>query len=148
MEFNIKSGHPEKQRTACVVVGVYEPRRLSDVAKRIDDVSGGYLSSILRRGDLEGKIGQTLLLHNVPNTLSDRILLVGCGRERELGDTQYRKVITEAIRTLHETGSMEAVCYLTELNVRGRDTAWRIRHAVEAAHAAIYNFTSSRARKM
>ena len=147
MEFNIKSGHPEKQRTACVVVGVYEPRRLSDVAKRIDDVSGGYLSSILRRGDLEGKIGQTLLLHNVPNTLSDRILLVGCGRERELGDTQYRKVITEAIRTLHETGSMEAVCYLTELNVRGRDTAWRIRHAVEAAHAAIYNFDQLKSKK-
>jgi leucyl aminopeptidase len=97
MEFNIKSGQPEKQRTACVVVGVYEPRRLSDVAQKIDEVSQGHLSSILRRGDLEGKIGQTLLLHNVPGMLSDRVLLVGCGRERELGDTQYRKIIAHAI---------------------------------------------------
>lgn len=149
MEFSIKSGHPEKQRTACVVVGVYEPRRLSEAARQIDkeEVSKGYLSSILRRGDLEGKLGQTLLLHNVPGTLADRILLVGCGRERELGDTQYRKVLTEAIRTLHETGSMETVCYLTELNVRGRDTAWRIRQAIETASGALYSFDRLKSKK-
>ncbi|OQW95625.1 MAG: leucyl aminopeptidase [Beggiatoa sp. IS2] len=147
MEFNIKSGHPEKQRTACVVVGVYEPRRLSDMAKKIDEISGGHLSSILRRGDLEGKIGQTLLLHNVPNTLADRVLLIGCGRERELGDTQYRKVIATAIRTLHETGSMETVCYLTDLNVRGRDTAWRIRQAIETANGTLYSFDQLKSKK-
>ncbi|EIJ43551.1 leucyl aminopeptidase [Beggiatoa alba B18LD] len=147
MEFNIKSGHPEKQRTACVVVGIYEPRRLSEVAKQLDEVSDGYLSSILRRGDLEGKIGQTLLLHNVPGTLADRVLLVGCGRERELGDTQYRKVISHAIRTLHETGSMETVCYLTELNVRGRDTAWKVRHAIETARYALYSFDQLKSKK-
>ncbi|MDY6994110.1 MAG: leucyl aminopeptidase [Pseudomonadota bacterium] len=147
MEFNIKSGHPEKQRTACVVVGVYEPRRLSEVARQIDEVSQGHLSSILRRGDLEGKPGQTLLLHNVPGTLADRVLLVGCGRERELGDSQYRKIITKAILTLHETGSMETVCYLTELNVRGRDTAWRIRHAIETAQATLYSFDQLKSKK-
>ncbi len=158
MEFNIKSGHPEKQRTACVVVGVYEPRRLSDAARQIDEVTGGRISSILRRGDLEGKLGQTLLLHNVPSTLpngpstlegilADRVLLVGCGRERELGDFQYRKAIAEAIKTLNETGSMEAVCYLTELNVRGRDTAWRVRHAIEAANMALYSFDQLKSKK-
>ncbi|OQY54337.1 MAG: leucyl aminopeptidase [Candidatus Parabeggiatoa sp. nov. 2] len=147
MEFNTKSGHPEKQRTACVVVGVYEPRRLSEVARRIDEVSQGHLSSILRRGDLEGKPGQTLLLHNVPGTLADRVLLVGCGRERELGDNQYRKVMAQAIRTLHETGSMEAVCYLTELNVRGRDTAWRVRQAIETAHSTLYVFDQLKSKK-
>ena len=29
MEFSIKSGSPEKQRTGCVVVGVYEGRKLT-----------------------------------------------------------------------------------------------------------------------
>ncbi|MCK5716699.1 MAG: leucyl aminopeptidase [Thiomargarita sp.] len=140
MEFNIKSGHPEKQRTACIILGIYEPRRLSEIAKRIDKVSDGYLSSILRRGDLEGFPGQSLLLHNVPGTLADRVLLIGCGRERELGDMQYRNIISSAIRILQETGSLEAVCYLTELNVRSRGTAWRIRQAIEMAHAALYVF--------
>lgn len=147
MEFSVKSGHPQKQRTACVVVGVYEPRRLSDVARQIDEISDNHLSSILRRGDLEGKPGQTLLLHNVPNTLADRVLLVGCGRERELDDNQYRKIIAQAIRTLHETGSMETVCYLTELNVRSRDTAWRIRQAIETASETLYSFDQLKSKK-
>ena len=70
MEFSVKSGNPEKQRSACVVVGVFEPRRLTAAAEKIDNVTDGYLSALLRRGDLEGKLGQTLLLHNVPNTLA------------------------------------------------------------------------------
>ncbi|MCK5719854.1 MAG: leucyl aminopeptidase [Thiomargarita sp.] len=147
MEFNVKSGHPEKQRTACIVVGVYEPRRLSEAAKRIDNISQRHISSILRRGDLEGKLGQTLLLHNVPGTLADRVLLVGCGRERDLEDSQYRKIIIKAIHTLHETGSMEAVCYLTDLNIRGRDTEWRIRQAIEVAHSSMYVFDQLKTQK-
>jgi leucyl aminopeptidase len=147
MEFSIKSGHPEKQRTACVVVGVYEPRRLSDIAKQIDEVSGGRLSTLLRRGDLEGKLGQTLLLHEVEGTLADRVLLVGCGRERELGDVQYRQIIAKTIETLNEMGAMEAVCYLTDMNVRARDTYWRVRLAVEATNDTLYRFDQLKSKK-
>ena len=73
MEFSIKSGSPEKQRSACVVVGVYEPRKLSVPAEIIDNASHQFLSDIIRRGDMEGKAGTTLLLHNVPGTLADRV---------------------------------------------------------------------------
>ena len=38
MEFNVKSGSPEKQRSACIVVGVFEPRRLSPVAEQLDEI--------------------------------------------------------------------------------------------------------------
>jgi len=124
MEFNVKSGSPEKQRSACIVVGVFEPRRLSPIAEQLDKISDGYISNLLRRGDLEGKVGQTLLLHHVDNVLSERILLVGCGKERELDERQYKQIINKSISTLNETGSMEAVCFLTELHVKGRDTYW------------------------
>ena len=33
VEFSVKSGSPEKQRSACIVVGVFEPRRLTAVAE-------------------------------------------------------------------------------------------------------------------
>jgi leucyl aminopeptidase len=147
MEFSVKSGSPEKQRTACVVVGVYEPRRLTPSAQRLDDLTDGYISSLIRRGDLEGKAGQTLLLHNINNTLCDRILLVGCGRERDLSFTQYRKIISHAVSTLNDTGSMEAVFYLTELPVKGCDSSQRIRHAIEAAQSSLYRFDQLKSKK-
>ncbi|MDO6638856.1 leucyl aminopeptidase [Pseudomonadota bacterium] len=147
MEFSVKSGSPEKQRSACIVVGVYEPRRLSGIAEQLDKISEGYISNLLRRGDLEGKPGQMLLLHHVPNVLSERVLLVGCGKERELDERQYKQIITKTINTLNETGSMEAVCFLTELHVKGRDTYWKVRQAVETTYNSLYSFDALKTRK-
>lgn len=147
MEFTAKSGSPEKQRSACVVVGVFEPRRISPAAERLDQLSDGFIANLIRRGDMEGKIGQTLLLHNVPNTLCDRILLVGCGRERELHDSQYRQIISKSATILNEIGAMEAVCYLTELHVKGRDNHWNIRQAVETIYDSLYTFEQLKSKK-
>ncbi|MBE8168851.1 MAG: leucyl aminopeptidase [Shewanella sp.] len=140
MEFSVKSGSPEKQRSACIVVGVYEPRRLSGIAEQLDQISDGYISNLLRKGDLEGKSGQMLLLHHVPNVLSERVLLVGCGKERELDERQYKQIIAKTINTLNETGSMEAVCFLSELHVKGRDVYWKVRQAVETTNDSLYSF--------
>jgi leucyl aminopeptidase len=147
MEFSVKSGNPEKQRSACVVVGVFEPRRLSERAEQLDRTSDGVLSTLLRRGDLEGKPGQTLLLPNVPGILGDRVLLMGCGRERDLTDTQYRKILATSVNVLNETGSMEAMSYLTELNVKGRDIRWKVRQAVEVTEDALYHFDQLKSKK-
>ncbi|PHM45117.1 leucyl aminopeptidase [Xenorhabdus mauleonii] len=147
MEFSVKSGSPEKQRSACIIVGVFEPRRLSPIAEQLDKISNGYISALLRRGELEGKVGQTLLLHHVPNVLSERILLVGCGKERELDERQYKQIIQKTISTLNETGSMEAVCFLTELHVKGRNNYWKVRQAVETAKESLYVFDQLKSSK-
>lgn len=147
MEFSVKSGSPEKQRSACIVVGVFEPRRLSPIAEQLDKISDGYISALLRRGELEGKPRQTLLLHHVPNILSERILLIGCGKERELDERQYKQVIQKTINTLNDTGSMEAVCFLTELHVKGRNNYWKVRQAVETAKETLYSFDQLKTNK-
>ncbi|MGE5170452.1 MAG: leucyl aminopeptidase [Rudaea sp.] len=140
MEFTIKSGSPEKQRSACVVVGVFDNRKLSLSAELIDRASNGYISEIIRRGDMEGKLGATLLLHNVRGTLADRVLLIGLGKERDFRDREFRQAIRSAVKLLNETGSYEAVLYLTEEKVKRREVAWRVEHAVIVAMDAVYRF--------
>jgi leucyl aminopeptidase len=140
MEFTIKSGSPEKQRSACVVVGVFDNRKPSLSAELIDRASNGYISEIIRRGDMEGKLGATLLLHNVRGTLADRVLLVGLGKERDFREREFRSAIRAAVRLLNETGSYEAVVYVTEEKVKRREVAWRVEHAVVVAMEAVYRF--------
>ncbi|MGD8999650.1 MAG: leucyl aminopeptidase [Granulosicoccaceae bacterium] len=147
MEFLIKSGNPEKQRTACVVVGIFEPRRLSAAGESVDEHAGGYLANIIRRGDIEGKAGQTLLLHNVPDMLCDRVLLVGCGRERDFNENAYIQAVSTAVKTLNECGAMDAVCFLPELTVKGRDIYWKVRQAVQSAEDALYVFDELKSEK-
>jgi leucyl aminopeptidase len=147
LEFSTKSGSPEKQRSACVVVGVFEPRRLTLAAQLLDKAATGHISEILRRGDMTGKAGSTLLLHNVPGTLCDRVLLVGLGKEREFHEKEFGSAIRLAIRTLGDTGAADASIFLTELAVRRHGVAWRIRQATMAALEATYRFDRFKSKK-
>ena len=141
MEFSIKNGNPEKQRNSCVIAGVFEYRKFSDAAEAIDRASGGYLGTLLRRGDMDGKAGSTLLVHNVPGTLCARILLVGCGKERDFGERAYRQAVQASIRALNGTGASDAASFLAELPVKRRDLSWRVEQMVEMISEATYRFS-------
>lgn len=147
MEFSIKSANPEKQRSACVVVGVYEPRQLTLPAELIDQAANNYLSEIVRRGDMDGKAGSTLLLHNVPATQCERVLLVGLGKEKEFRDQQYRAAIRCAVKALAETGAADGTLFLTQTAVKKRSSAWRIRQAAIVAQETLYRFEQFKNKK-
>ena len=147
MEFSIKSGSPEKQRSACIVIGVFEPRKLTAAGELVDQASKGYVSDIIRRGDMEGKAGRTLLLHNVPGLLADRVMLVGLGREKEFREREYRAAIHSAVTMLNETGAFDGTLYLTEAPVKKRDAIWRVRQAATVALDAVYRFDAMKSKK-
>ena len=140
MEFSTKNISPGKQRSGCVVVGIYEGRKLSPSAQAIDSASRRHLSEVLRRGDLEGKLGSTLLLQKVRGALAERVLLVGLGREREFREGAYRTAVNAAIKTLRNTGAADATFCLAELAVKGRDIGWKIEQAVTCITEAMYRF--------
>ena len=79
MEFSIKTGSPEKLKSACAVVGVFQARELSASALAVDKATRGTLSEIVKQGDFEGKAGTTLLVPRVEGKVFERILLVGLG---------------------------------------------------------------------
>lgn len=147
MEFSAKSGSPEKQRTACLVLGVYESRRLTPAAAQFDAACGGYLSALLRRGELEGKSGQSLLLFNVPDAASERVLLIGCGREREIDERRFRSIAAHTAKLLNGTSASDAAIYLTDLPVKSRDLHWKLRQLVEAFETASYHFEQCKSKK-
>jgi len=147
VEFSIKSGNPEKQRGACVVVGVFEPRKLTLAAELLDNAARGYLSELIRCGDMEGKAGTSLLLHKVPGILGERVLLIGLGKEKEFREKEYGDAIRCAVKTLNETGSFDGTLFLTEVPVKKRSVAWRIRQATIIAQEAVYRFDRFKSKK-
>jgi leucyl aminopeptidase len=140
VKFSIKKGNLEKQRSACMVVGIFEPRKLTEPAKAIDTIANGYISGVLRSGDMEGKAGSTLVLHNIPGAPCERVLLVGLGKEPELNDKGYRNAIGAAFKALNQTGAAEATLFLTEIPIKGRDTGWKVLQTAIVAMETIYRF--------
>ena len=104
MEFTIIGGAPDKQRVPCVVAGVFDKRKLAETAAQLDQASHHYIRRIIKRGDLDGRCGQTLMLHQIPGTAAERILLIGCGPKNELSDNKYREIVAKAVTTLNDAG--------------------------------------------
>ncbi len=147
MEYTVKSGNPEKQRIACVVIPVYASRKLSLSAKIIDKASDGFISNLVRRGEIEGDLGNTLLLHNVENTLCDRVLLIGCGKEKDIDVKTFYKINQIMVKTLQSSGATETASYLTEIQVKHKDINWKIQHSIEAIDETLYQFDQLKTEK-
>ncbi len=140
MEYFVKSGNPEKQRVACIIVGIFDRRAASEPAEVVDKASEGHLAAILRKGDMDGKLGTTLVLHGVPGVFADRVLLVGLGKQRDFDESSFRKANAAAARVLRNTtGAIDAVSYLTHIEVKGHDFRWNVQQAVMATEDSYYS---------
>ncbi len=147
MEYFVKSGNPEKQRVSCVIVGIFDRRSPSEPASVIDAASEGAIAAVMRRGDMDGKLGQILVLHNLPGTFADRVMLVGLGRERGFDDAAFRKAHAASARALRATGSIDAVSYLTHLPIKSRDFHWNVSQAALSFEDMYYRFDDCRGEK-
>ncbi len=121
MELVVKSVAAASVKTATLVIAVGEGRTLGAAATAVDQASNGALSAVLKRGDLAGQPGQTLLLHSLPGLKAERVLLVGSGKEQALGDRSWRKLVASVAGVLKTLGGSDAVLALDEVAVTGRD---------------------------
>jgi leucyl aminopeptidase len=140
MDFSLKHNAPENARGACQVITVFESRKLSASGKRVDKASQGYLRDVLKRGDMDGKAGQTLLLTAVPGIAAQRVLLVGCGKDSEMDERAYGRVVGAVADALAASGARDAEFYPADIKLKGRDLAWKIRHAALLLANSEYRF--------
>ncbi len=146
MEFSIKNGNPEKQRGDCLVVGVFEGKKLSDAAKGLDDTSAQAISAVLKTGDLEGKIGTTLVMHQLANIAASRVLLVGLGKQTEFTEAQYSKAVRAAVKALPK-GVEHAGFYLPELAIKNATVHSKVAQLVEVVQDATYQVNAIKQKK-
>ncbi|UVJ44925.1 leucyl aminopeptidase [Pseudomonas sp. LS1212] len=147
MELVVKSVAAETLKAATLVVAVGEGRKLGATASKLDELSGGAISAVLKRGDLAGKAGQTLLLHSLPNLKAERVLLIGTGKDVELGDRAWRKLAVAALNVLNSLGGGDAALALDELTVKGRDAYGKARLLAETLLDGEYVFDRFKSQK-
>jgi len=141
VEFSIKQSSPEKQRSNCLIIGVYEGGKLSAAAQILDEATQHGLSDVISRGDMDGKVASTLLLQKIPGMNADRLLLVGLGKADAPTDKSLIEVMQAVFRALNSTPAKDAVLYICSEDIH-HDTTWAIRQAVFAATESAYRADS------
>lgn len=151
MDFSIKTIDAKSASTAykaiktgCIVVGVFENKKLSTVAASLD--KAGEIAAALKSGDITGKAGTALLLRKVADVAAERVLLVGLGEESDtVAEKSFNQAAQSAARTLSALGANDVIIALPA--VKNRDLAWSVRTTVLAFRESIFRADALKSKK-
>jgi len=141
MEISVKTINLETIKSPCLVVGVTDKRKLTPSAQQLDSLSNGFISKVLRRGDISGEMGDALMLHDVPGLNSERVLLVGCGKIAELTHQRFTTIVSNISSTLSKANIKNAVVSIADLASKALSHTMQVRLATEALLQENYRFS-------
>jgi len=122
----------------CLIVGVFEDGQLSVQARAVDSACGGRLKKLLGRGDFPAKVGETLLLGDLPGIDATRVLLTGLGAKKSFARKAWRKAWTAAVAAVSKTGIESVALAIERPEAKELDDYYFGRAVAEIAEAGLY----------
>lgn len=147
MDYFLETAPLEKLQSDCAIIGIYLDQQLCLPTNWLDSNVNEVIQAVIRRGDIKGKLGDTLLINVVPNSSVERILLVGLGENKPLLPKNFRKALYAAVNNLKKPHIKSVVCSLAECAVNNADRQWKTRQVVEVFSDAVYQFTATKSEK-
>ncbi|KVD77594.1 aminopeptidase [Burkholderia sp. ABCPW 14] len=133
-------------KSDCIVLGVFEAQTLSGAALDIDEATKGLVSRVIKAGDVDGKLGKTLFLHEVSGIGASRVLLVGLGKQDAFSQKAYNDAVKAAWRALLGTKVVQVTFTLAQLPVPERASDWGVRSAILALRNETYKFSQMKSK--
>jgi leucyl aminopeptidase len=141
MDYSVSLQSIETITSPCILLGVYQKRKLSPSGLIVNERLEGVLDALLKRDAFDGKPGDLLLIPHTGVSGIDRVILIGLGKKGELSETGYRKILLAAAKGLLQSNAESAVSCLHEVEVGKRSTAWKTAQFVEGLESLRYRFT-------
>src|ERR1700737_4220046 len=133
-------------KSDCIVIGVFEAQTLTGAALDIDAATKGLITRIVKAGDMDGKSGTTLFLHEVSGIGASRVLLVGLGKQDAFGQKAYGDAVRAAWRAILGTKIVQVTFTLAQLPIKERSSDWGVRAAILALRGETYKFTQMKSK--
>jgi leucyl aminopeptidase len=147
MQFSVKTGKPQSLTTACLVVALFEDKILPVLTEELDSACGKRIRKLINAGDIHGKVGESLLLHNLEGIRAQRLLLVGCGKGNEIDGRKYCSIIAHAWKSLKQHNITEAVFSLATLPVKDTGIERRSELLARMLVSLQYQYTTTLTKK-
>lgn len=141
MEFVANSIAHLPAQTSCLIIGIFTQHELPALTQELDQTSQNAITTLLKQGELTGKIGESALLYKTAGLNADRILIVGCGDKAGITAQEFYKLLRSIASHLKQTKVTDAVYALPTLQVDAHDITWQLRQAVATLRDELYTFT-------
>ncbi|SEA01178.1 leucyl aminopeptidase [Desulfuromusa kysingii] len=140
MKITVKNGNVLEQKTACLVLGVFQGKYKDAALLELDQQLDGVLSRATKSKEFAASKGSFLLLHGGKQTVAERILLVGLGKESDFSLRSLRQVSSSATKYLAEKQLASFVLGLPQTLIKKTSFAARIQAITEGVLLADYRY--------
>ena len=137
------SSEIQQQNSECLVVPVMTGGKLSPTAQQLDQVCGNAISSLIKRGDITGNIGETLALHHLTGIKAQRVLLIGSAKGKDLSKADFSKWTKTLLEQLTALKVKDAYIAIKELSVADQTTHWLIEQLAIEAELNRYQYNTT-----
>lgn len=147
MEYSTTTRASSRLAADCMIVGLYDRGRLSAAAADIDDATKGWLSGLVKSGDLTAERGRTTVLPAVAGVKAKRVLVVGLGKPAQFSAALYRNIMLSAMTALRGSKVRDLAVGLTLEDVNDSSAYRLARLTTEAIAHSQYRFQSQKSGK-
>src|SRR3989338_461475 len=142
MNVTVQQGKIEREPAEVLVLTHFEgDERLNDQAAAGDRVLGGPRRGLLKSGEFEGKLNQSVLLHAPGKTPAKRVLLVGLGKKKDARVDYIRQAMGTAVKRVRQAGASSFVTCLHGEDLSKPSAVELAQALVEGAILGTYQFT-------
>jgi leucyl aminopeptidase len=111
----VKKGKLADTKSQAIILPLFEEnKKLSGAALEIDKISDGLISEVINNGDFEAKPSQISVIYTRGSLPSQRIALVGLGKQNEFNLEKLRAAFAKVMQHLRNLNIKEAA---TEINL-------------------------------
>lgn len=140
MKFSIKTDQLEKQHSDVLVLGVYDSPKVVYDKSLLNAATINHINTILKHGDMDGKVGSSQILYNTPGLKIPKILLIGLGKEKELDAKKYHSAVRAMFHMLKKMNVKTVSSHLQTASVNEADITWNVEHFVSEVIDVSYEF--------
>ena len=132
---------PSTNKNDCIVVAVFSSKNkkivLQGATKELEESSNGAISNFLNTGDFKASLEQTQMLYQLDGIKASRVMLVGCGEQKDFDNIALNKATKAASKTIKSSKIKSASFYLAE-SFTGTDAERAVTQIIIAHADSVY----------
>ena len=140
MKITVKKGDALKQKTTCLVLGVFSGKTKEEQLLQVDQQLDGALKRATKSKEFSGNKDEILLLHGGSKALAERILLVGLGKEADFSLRTLRQTSSRVAQLLSEKQLDNFLLALPQISMKKVALGDRIQAITEGVLLADYRY--------
>jgi len=141
MEIKVISKDLTEYKCDAVIVNLFEGVKTPGGSTgAADKALGGLISSLIKEGEITGKLGETRIIHAQGKISAERILVAGLGKQEDFNYDKIRQVSASSAKALRNVGAKKIATIVHGAGIGGMDPKISAQALAEGAILGLYRF--------